>query len=257
MASKKLVISNVSKNFQNEGPEKQVLNGITLSVEEGESVCLIGPNACGKTTLLQIVSGLVKSTKGKVLHNGELVDGPHWNRTVIFQDLNLFPWKTVSENIEFGLKAKGLEKANRDIALSKYLNLLKIERFANYYPAQLSGGTKQKTAIARALAMEPDILLMDEPFSSLDMQSREFLQDDLEKIVREKNQTTLFVSHSVDEALILADKVVVLSSSPARVKSVVKVLRKHKENTNFRYSEEFLNYKKQISKSLKEEQAYA
>ncbi|HLC92315.1 MAG TPA: ABC transporter ATP-binding protein [archaeon] len=253
MALKKLVISNVSKNFEAEGLEKEVLDGITLSVEEGESVCLIGPNACGKSTLLQIVAGLIEPTKGKILHNGELVDEPHCSRTIIFQDLNLFPWKTISENIEFGLRAKGVEEASRGITLEKYLNLLKIQEFANYYPNQLSGGTKQKSAIARALAMEPDILLMDEPFSSLDMQTREFLQEELQKIVREKNQTTLFVSHSIDEALILADRIVVLSNSPARIKSVVKVLRKHKENPDFRHSEDFLRYRKHISKLLKEE----
>ncbi len=253
----KLVISNISKQFQNGNLATQILNNVNLSVDEGESICLIGPNACGKTTLMQIVAGLLQPTKGKILHNGGLIEKPHWKRTLLFQDHNLFPWKTISENIVFGLKAKGTCKSSQADIVDKYLAMLKIQDFANYYPSQLSGGTKQKSAIARALAMEPDILLLDEPFSSLDMQSRELLQIELQRIIKENNQTMLFVSHSIDEALVLADKIVVLSSAPARVKSVVKILKKHKENPDFRHSESFLNYRKKIWELLKEEQIHA
>jgi len=254
MNSKKLVVSNVSKSFEQNGFQNNVLNKINFSINNGEVVCLIGPNACGKTTLMQIVSGLIKPNNGKVIHNGEIILNADWNRTIIFQDLNLFPWKNVLENVVFGLKAKGLEKKEQTLKAKQYLNLLKIHQFSNFYPHQISGGTKQKVAIARALALEPDILLLDEPFSSLDMFSRELLQEELKKIVNEKNQTMLFVSHSIDEALFLADKIVILSDSPARVKSVIKVLRKHKKELHFRHSQNFLQYKKKIWGLLREEQ---
>lgn len=249
----KLVFSGITHFFGQENEPIKVIDKVSFAIPAGEKTCIIGPNACGKSTLLRMACGLLIPTKGKILHDEREVKSPHWSRAIIFQDLNLFPWKTASGNIAFGLKAKGLSGHEQRKMAKEYLQKLKIEKFANYYPHELSGGTKQKIAIARALALEPDVLLMDEPFSSIDGQSRELLQNELSAIIKQRKQTTLLVSHSIDEALVLADRIIVLSKSPARIKAAIKILEKHKTNPEFRYSQEFSDYKKKIWNILEAE----
>jgi NitT/TauT family transport system ATP-binding protein len=195
------------------------LDHINLQVRAGEFLCIVGPSGCGKSTLLHLIAGLHSQTSGQVLIDGHPVQGPGTDRILIFQEHGLFPWLTVAENVEFGMKMKGVPKAERQEKMRHYLRLVHLAKFEKSYIHQLSGGMKQRVAIARALATEPDVLLMDEPFAALDAQTRDLLHDELERIWNETGRTIIFVTHNVREAVRLGDRVVLLTFRPGRVKS--------------------------------------
>lgn len=222
------------------------LSGVSLAVEEGEFVCLLGPSGCGKTTLLHIVAGLEDATAGTVRLRGEVVAGPNAATGIVFQDYALFPWLTVEKNVEFGPLMRGVEASRRRSRVSDWLKLVGLEAFARSYPGQLSGGMKQRTAIARALANEPEVLLMDEPLAALDEQLRESLQMEVLRIWRETGKTVLYVTHSVSEALFLADRVVVLSASPGRARGEVRVDLERPRVQSVRTSEGFVRLERQV-----------
>lgn len=199
------------------------LDDVTLDIGRGEFVILLGPSGCGKSTLLNIVAGFISPSSGRVLHDESEVRGPDRRRTVVFQDYALFPWMTVLENIAFGLKAKGVARSERNDIARGLVSLVHLDGFENRYPHEISGGMKQRAAIARALAPEPDILLMDEPFGALDAQTRVLLQEEVAALSSEAQRTVLFVTHSIEEAVFLGDRIVVMSTRPGRIRSTHKV----------------------------------
>ncbi|MDD4955632.1 MAG: ABC transporter ATP-binding protein [Candidatus Omnitrophica bacterium] len=213
-----------SKSFLVDRVNLVVLENINFQIEKGEFLCVIGPSGCGKTTLLNIIAGLDLSYEGYVLHQEQLIKGSDAHRLLIFQEMGLFPWLTVKENIEFGLKLKRMDKKEIENISSKYLEMVNLAKFKNSFIHELSGGMKQRVALARALAMNPDILLMDEPFSSLDAQARDILHSELQKIWAVTKKTIIFITHNVREAVCLGDRILVLSSAPgARVKATFSV----------------------------------
>ena len=215
----KLSLRGVSRCFETPRGTLTALEDIHLEVREGELLCIVGPSGCGKSTLLNLMAGLDRPTTGEVWIDGRRVDGPGTNRILIFQELGLFPWLTVRENVEFGLRMNSLPKRERRARAQHYLRLVHLSQFEESYIHQLSGGMKQRVALARALATEPDVLLMDEPFGSLDAQTRDLLHDELERIWRETGQTIIFVTHNVREAVRLGDRVVLLTFRPGLIKS--------------------------------------
>lgn len=216
-----LVLDHVSKIYNSNDGKVHSLMDISLNVEPNEFLCIIGPSGCGKTTLLRLIAGLDTPTSGKITLNGVEVKEPSPERGMIFQEYSLFPWRNVLRNVEFGLEILGIE--NKQEIAEHYLNLVGLDKVKSKYPYELSGGMKQRVAIARALATNPSILLMDEPFGSLDAQTRNMIQDELLNIWDKTRKTILFVTHSVDEALYLADRIIVMSRSPGRIIEELKV----------------------------------
>lgn len=218
-----LTIANVSRVFESESGQVEALRNINLEVFDKEFLCFIGPSGCGKTTLLRIVAGLDQPTSGEVLLEGKTIKSPDPERGMVFQEYSLFPWRTIIDNIAFGLEMKGESKEKRHRIALKYLKLIGLEAFERSYPYELSGGMRQRVAIARALANDPKVLLMDEPFGSVDAQTRNFLQGELLRIWCETRKTVLFITHSIDEAVYLADRVVVLSARPGQIREIIEV----------------------------------
>jgi NitT/TauT family transport system ATP-binding protein len=218
-----LEIKGVFKQFFADGKEMVALQDINLKIEENEFVCFIGPSGCGKTTLLRIVAGLEEATEGTVTLDGEPIKGPGPERGMVFQEYSLFPWRTVIDNIVFGLELKGIPSADRIAQGRQYLRMVELERFETRYPHELSGGMKQRVAIARALVNHPKALLMDEPFGALDAQTRNIMQSELLRIWQEERKTVVFVTHSVDEAIYLADRIVIMSARPGRIKDIIDI----------------------------------
>ncbi|MBE0516249.1 MAG: ABC transporter ATP-binding protein [Methanophagales archaeon] len=217
----KLTLRNVTKRYNSEEGELKALEEINLEVKSTEFLCIVGPSGCGKTTLLRMVAGLDYPSSGEIILDGERVRGPSPDRGMVFQEFSLFPWRTVLKNVEFGLEIRGVQE-RRKIA-EQYLELVGLLDFKNCYPQELSGGMKQRVAIARALATNPAILLMDEPFGSVDAQTRNVLQEELLQIWKRTEKTILFVTHSVDEAVYLADRVAVMSARPGRIIQCMKI----------------------------------
>ncbi len=216
----KVGLSNICLSYKTQTGERLLaLDHINLQVKPGEFVCIVGPSGCGKSTLLHLIAGLHQQTSGQVLVDGHPVQGTGTDRILIFQEHGLFPWLKVGENVEFGMKMKGVSKAEREEKTAYYLRLVHLGKFKESYIHQLSGGMRQRVAIARALATEPDVLLMDEPFAALDAQTRDLLHDELERIWSETGRTIIFVTHNVREAIRLGDRVVLLTFRPGRVKS--------------------------------------
>jgi NitT/TauT family transport system ATP-binding protein len=216
----KVGLSEICLSYRTQSGQRLLaLDNINLEVRAGEFVCIVGPSGCGKSTLLHLVAGLHQPTSGRVLIDGKQVQGPGTDRILIFQEHGLFPWLTVGQNVEFGMKMKGVPKTERQEKTRYYLKLVHLAKFEKSYIHQLSGGMRQRVAIARALATEPDVLLMDEPFAALDAQTRDLLHDELEKIWSETGRTIIFVTHNVREAIRLGDRVVLLTFRPGRVKS--------------------------------------
>jgi len=204
---------NVSKSYPQKGkPPSLVLSRIQMAVHEGEFVCVLGPSGCGKTTLLNLIAGFIYPSKGRVLFEGRRVTAPGPDRAIVFQDATLFPWLTVKKNVEFGLALRGMKRRALDETSFRYLEIMGLAEHANKYPHSLSGGMRQRVAIARVLALEPKVLLMDEPFSALDANARERLQDELLRVWMNHRLTVVYVTHSVAEAAYLADRVIVLGN---------------------------------------------
>lgn len=220
-----LSVTDLCKSYEDEFTEEVVnaIDGVTFSVEEGEFVSILGPSGCGKTTVLNIIGGFIPLTSGSILLNGRPIDGPGPDRGVVFQSFALFPWKTVIANVMFGPKMRGVPKEAREKSAREYLDLVGLSGFENKYPHELSGGMRQRVGVARALANEPKIMLMDEPFASIDAQTRMGLQQDLTAIWERSRSTIFFVTHDVEEAVFLSNRVIVLSNRPSRVREIVEV----------------------------------
>ncbi|EMA25181.1 ABC transporter ATP-binding protein [Haloarcula argentinensis] len=225
-----ITIDGVSKQYEGEGGTTTALREISLSVSSGEFVTVLGPSGCGKTTLLRLVSGLESPTDGDITVAGKLVQGPDPNRGTVFQAYHLFPWLTVRENVAFGLVEQGVPDAERQDRVQEMLEVIGLSNFADAYPKELSGGMKQRVGLARALAVDPDILLMDEPFGSVDMQTRRQLQHELIHIWRDTDKTVLFVTHDIEEAVALSDRIVVMSGTPGCVQATVSVAESRPRN---------------------------
>ncbi len=242
----------------NNGSRLLALDNINLKVKSGEFLCIVGPSGCGKSTLLHLIAGLQEATSGTVLVDDKRIAGAGTDRILIFQELGLFPWLTVAQNVEFGVKMKGISKAERKDKIEHYLRVVHLAQFKDSYTHQLSGGMRQRVALARALASEPDVLLMDEPFAALDAQTRDLLHDELERIWWETGRTIIFVTHNVREAVRLGDRVVLLTFRPGRVKRdfLIDLPRpRHLEDvTVARSAREILDdLREEINKSLEEQ----
>ncbi|AXV40026.1 ABC transporter ATP-binding protein [Methanobacterium sp. BAmetb5] len=243
-----ITLENVTKSFTpNDGGKQLALNPINLNVAEGEFLSIVGPSGCGKTTLLRMIAGLDFPTSGRVLEGEIEITGPSRERGYVFQQYSLFPWRDVRDNVAFGLEMEGLEKKERYSKAREYLKLVGLSPYEKSYPRELSGGMKQRVAIARSLVNDPHVLLMDEPFSALDVQTRHKLQEELVRIWSQEQKTVIFVTHNVDEAVFLADRVVVLSQRPA---TVLKTFEINLERVRDRSAPEFLDLKKEITSLL-------
>ncbi|MGO8793651.1 MAG: ABC transporter ATP-binding protein [Candidatus Sulfotelmatobacter sp.] len=215
----KVALSDICLSYRTRTGERLLaLDHINLQIAAGEFLCIVGPSGCGKSTLLHLIAGLHQQISGQILVDGKRVQGPGTDRILIFQELGLFPWLTVGQNVEFGMKMKHVDKAQREEKTRHYLKLVHLLQFKDSYTHQLSGGMRQRVALARALATEPDVLLMDEPFAALDAQTRDLLHDELERIWAETGRTIIFVTHNVREAVRLGDRVALLTFRPGRVK---------------------------------------
>ena len=231
---------NSGKKKSRETEEFLALKDFSLSVKEGEFIAVVGPSGCGKSTLLDIVAGLTKPKYGNINIGGKRVTGPALDRGFVMQGYALFPWRTVLKNVEFGLELKHIPRRLRAGIAKQYISLVGLEQFEDRYPYELSGGMKQRVAIARALAYDPEVLLMDEPFAAVDAQTRENLQDELIRIVEKTNKTVIFVTHSIDEAVLLADRVVVMTCNPGSVKEIIPInLPKPRSNATIHEARNF------------------
>ncbi|WP_040835250.1 ABC transporter ATP-binding protein [Nocardia brevicatena] len=221
----KLRLEQVTKQFPIRGQKKDftAIRDITIDVAPGEFLVLVGPSGCGKSTLLDLLGGLSTPTSGRILLDGEPLTGPGLDRGIVFQQYALLPWRTARKNIEFGLEVKGLPAAERRELAEHHLELVGLQGFGDRHPHELSGGMKQRVAIARSLAFDPEVLLMDEPFAALDAQTRESLQDELLRIWEATGKTILFITHGIDEAIYLGQRVAVLTSRPGRIKHIVDI----------------------------------
>ncbi|MBE6510071.1 MAG: ABC transporter ATP-binding protein [Methanobrevibacter millerae] len=240
-------IKNINKSFDGRGKNLSVLENINLNINDGELVCLLGPSGCGKTTLLRLIAGLDHPTSGEIVANGEVVEKPSGDRAVIFQQYSLFPWLTVLQNVTFGLEMSGGSKEENVKAAERYLESVGLLDFKDSYPHELSGGMKQRVAIIRSLLNHSPILLMDEPFSALDMQNRHKLQEQLIGVWKRFENTIVFVTHDVDEAVYLADKIVLLDKNPGKIAEVIPV---DLERPRKRDSMEFLKIQESIVENL-------
>lgn len=250
-----LTVEGVSKTFTTKRGrtlhETHALSDVSFSVEAGEFLVIIGASGCGKSTLLRMMDGLIPPSSGRVLLRNEPITRPGPDRGVVFQHAHLMPWRTVRKNIEFGLECLGLDKAERRERSSKYIAMVGLSGFEDHYPGQLSGGMQQRVGLARAFAVEPEILLMDEPFGALDAQTRLVLQGELERIWSFERRTAVLITHDMEEALFLADRVVVLSSRPGRVSSIVDVPFERPRRDVVRSDPTFGRMKLQLWEALK------
>lgn len=251
MSKGRILIENLSVIYRNNICAVKNLN---FEVNPRELVCLIGSNGCGKTTVLYAIANYIKYS-GRILLDGEQMNMINPKIGVIFQQYNLFPWKTVLENINFGLKFNNTNKKERDVLIKRYINLMKLNGFENCYPSQLSGGMQQRVAIARTLVTDPEIILMDEPFSSLDAQTRFSMCNLLFKIWNKYKKTIIFVTHDIDESIYLADRILVMAKRPGRVKKEFKVNLKRPRTFEITLNQDYLNLKSKIFRLLKEEES--
>ena len=250
MTMVKLEIKGIVKHFKHESHKLTALGGVDLNVEDGDFVCLVGPSGCGKSTFLRIVAGLETPDEGQVLFDGKPVTTTGPERIMVFQEGALFPWLKVRDNVEFGLKMAGIPKEERAQISKRYLEMMQLTKFSDSFTYQLSTGMKQRVAIARALVMDPDVLLMDEPFASLDAQTRDLLLVEMQLIWEKTKKTILFVTHNVAEATVLGTKVAVFSNRPSKVKRLFLVDFKRPRLTE---DEDLLSIQQEILSELRPE----
>jgi NitT/TauT family transport system ATP-binding protein len=253
----------VGKTFKRDGKALSVIEDFDFTVQNQEFVAIVGPSGCGKTTCMRMAAGLDFPSSGSLSVSGRAVTKPGPDRAVVFQQFALFPWKSVYDNIDFGLRAKDLPQPERERIITHYIGLMNLKGYESAYPHQLSGGMQQRVAIARAYALDPDVLLMDEPFGALDAQTRVVMQEELVKLARKNPRTVLFITHAVEEAVYLADRVVIMTSRPGRIKEVldIKSVREndrwdqHSRIEDVMDLESFVRLRTRIWKSLREEHA--
>ncbi len=242
----KLKIDNVKKVFHTRNGEMTALNGVNLDIKENEFICVVGPSGCGKSTLLNIIAGLDTPSSGAVYIDDKKIEGTGTERGVVFQQYALFPWLTVLKNVMFGLKLQGKSNEEAKEIAMKYIKMVQLEDFVNHYPKELSGGMKQRVAIARAYAVKPEVLLMDEPFGALDAQTRTQLQTELLKTWESERKTCFFITHDVDEAIILAQRVIIMSARPGRIKEIVDIDIPYPRDQETKMSPRFMELKNHI-----------
>ncbi len=263
-ATSRIAISDVRKTFQLKPGQSvtldgkvsdriPVLSGVDLDIRQGEFVTIVGPSGSGKSVLLDIIAGLTQPTAGFAAIDGRKVVRPHPETAYVFQQYALFPWRTALQNIEYPLEVRGVGRAERRERAQHFLNLFGLRGFEDRYPSQLSGGMQQRVAIARALATDPQVLLMDEPFAALDAQTRDILQSELLRIWEQIKTTVVFVTHSIDEAIFLADRIVVMTARPARVKESIEVDLPRPRDIEIRNSAAFNAYRARVWDALREE----
>lgn len=254
MTAPKVVISGVGKEFSVSSRESVVaLDGVDLTIEQNEFVALVGASGCGKSTLLYILAGLEDASTGEVLVDFEPVTGPGRDRGVVFQSYTLFPWLSVQDNVEFALRGEDLSKAERRDVAREHLQLVGLEGFASSYPSQLSGGMKQRVALARALSYKPTVLLMDEPFGALDALTRRVMQELLTRVWETHRLTVMFVTHDVDEAVYVADRVLVMSNRPGRIKSEIAIPLDRPREPSITESPEFSALRAEVFECIRDE----
>ncbi|MGC4889001.1 ABC transporter ATP-binding protein [Micromonospora sp. NBC_01392] len=257
MSTDKIRFDRVRKVFpgrRGHGGAVTALDDLTLGVRPGEFLVVVGPSGCGKSTLLDLLGGLATPTSGQVLVDGRPVTGPGLDRGIVFQQYALLPWRTAAGNVAFGLEAKGLPRAERAELVAHHLDLVGLTGFADRYPHELSGGMKQRVAIARSLAYDPDVLLMDEPFAALDAQTRDLLQDELVRIWQATGKTIVFITHGIDEAVHLGQRVAVMTSRPGRIKQVIDIeLGDREAAEDVRSTDAFRHHRHQIWTLLRDE----
>jgi len=249
----KLHIHNVSKVYRSDGRDVMAINEIDLKIKNKEFATLLGPSGCGKSTLLRIVAGLTKPTRGAVRLDGDVISGPGQDRGMVFQSYTLFPWLTVRENVQFGLEISGTPKPKLKEIAQEFVEKVGLKGFELAYPKGLSGGMKQRVAIARALANNPAILLLDEPFGALDAQTRSLMQELLTQVWEELHKTILFVTHDVEEAIFLSDRVFVMTARPGRIKAEIDIPLERPRSYELKSTEAFLNLKRQALTLIREE----
>jgi len=245
-----LSIKNLIKTFPKDDTEMIAVSGFQLDVKEGEFICLLGPSGCGKTTVLRIIAGLQSPTSGELTLRGNPITGPGSDRGMVFQEFGLLPWRSVKKNVEFGLEVQKMDDAKKNEISKRFIDLVGLTGFENSHPNQLSGGMKQRVGIARALASNPEILLMDEPFGALDAQTRNLMQKELLRIWEETKKTVIFVTPSVDEAVYLSDRIVVMTGRPGKVKEIYKVSLPRPRD---RAHPDFINLRKTILDELEQQ----
>ena len=236
-----LVLKNVNKHFSN--AEEPTLNDVNLEIQRGEFVCIVGKSGCGKSTLLNLIAGLETPTQGEILLDGKPVTGPGADRVVMFQEHALFPWRNVIENVRLGMEIAGAPKEEQEQKAMKYLRMMQLEEYRDYPIHQLSGGMRQRVALARALTLDSEILLMDEPFSALDKQTANRLRSELQDIWIKMKRTILFITHSVEEAVYLGDRVVVMSEKKQSIKDIITIGLPRPRHV---YDDAFVQYRHQI-----------
>lgn len=242
----KIRIQDVCKTYHSARGDVHALEKVNLDIDENEFVCIVGPSGCGKSTLLNILAGLETYDSGVVTLNGEDIVGPGSERGVIFQQYALFPWLTVRKNVEFGLKYQNVSKQEAREIADHYIKMVDLTEFADKYPRELSGGMKQRVAIARGYAVSPDVLLMDEPFGALDAQTRAQLQEDLLHTWEQERKTCFFITHDVEEAVLLSQRVVIMSARPGRVKEIVDISLPYPRNQETKLHDDFILLKNRI-----------
>ena len=243
-----VTVKNVFKNYG----ETEALRDLSLDFPRGELTSLLGPSGCGKTTLLKIIAGLLPATSGEVIVNGQIVKEPGPDRAFVFQDFALLPWATVIRNVGFGLELRGVAKSERESIAAKYIGDVGLKGFENSFPHELSGGMRQRVGLARALSVDAQVLLMDEPFSAVDEQTRRKFQEDLLNLVKNENKTFIFVTHSIEEAVYVSDQIALLLPRPSRVSEVIRPTSfKNKDVDSIRRDSEYLDIVDRIWKSLR------
>ena len=245
-----ITIRNLNKTYVTDDSSTVAIEDFSIDIDKGELISIVGPSGCGKTTLLRMIAGLLDPTAGSITINGKECKGPGPDRGMVFQDYALFPWRSVRKNVEFGMEVNGMSKEDRRKRADKLLDVVGLEKFADARVHELSGGMKQRVAIARALATHPDVILMDEPFGALDAQTRNLMQEELVRVIQKTNQTVIFITHSVDEAVYLSDRIVVLTKRPAQIKEIVDIPW---ERPRDRASPEFTALRKKILEELRSE----
>lgn len=248
----KLEVQNLCKSFPVQGKPLTVLQDIDLKLYPEEFACLVGASGCGKSTLLNIIAGLVSPSTGQVFVDGQIVRGPGSDRGMVFQGYTLYPWLTVSQNIAFGLQLRKMPRAEQRERVNYYLNVVGLSNFANAYPKQLSGGMKQRVAIARALANEPEVLLMDEPFGALDAQTKEQMQQFLLELWEQTHTTVLMITHDVEEAIFLSQRVCVMSTHPGRIKLELPISLPEHRDLDIKLSSQFIEIKRHLIHALRD-----
>lgn len=250
VASSKILAQHIDKTYVSGKKVTKAIEDASIDIQDNDFVCIVGPSGCGKSTLLRMLAGLDFPTAGDIIVNDRKITGPGPDRGMVFQTYTLFPWMSVENNIKFGLKIKKISKGEQQKIADRYLEIIGLSKFAKAYPKELSGGMKQRVAIARALANQPEVLLMDEPFGALDPHTKSMMQLLMREIWEKEHPTVVFITHDIDEAVFLANKIYVMSARPGRIIKEVNVYLPHKRKLELKDSQEFIKMRKNINDLL-------